>query len=350
MAELQGEKVSEEERRRMIRMLDNFEKESRDLENEDYEGEQETEVVPDLAERLRDIDLDTASPDTILSVLTPTERKTFEAALKEGSNAIETVVGVWHPWWLVSDASSALIRDLEGVGEGQSERQMVSGSTRPPILPNIRPLETLTKAKPNTNIYFGVVDILCVYAFVSRYFNGDLLEDAIGTCQVVWDLSHTLSTNQPFAYEGIEEAVATKPTYGISHAALTLLLTDTTHLLSSQAHTLSALSHLHDVFAQASASRPPGASSTPSSSEPRIPRAMRTRAFTTSKKLYFYTSLFSEKDAAEFLSVAQAAVKRIADEEEKVGGEMKVERERVDAARRAHAGKEEQERTLIEEV
>ncbi|KAJ3053102.1 hypothetical protein HK097_005045, partial [Rhizophlyctis rosea] len=280
LAELQGEKVSDQERFRMKQLLEKFEKQSREEEDSDDEDSD----LPDLSERLQGLDLDNASPEAILSALTPSEREVFEKMVRGEGGNVDAILPLWRPWWQTAEKTRPFV-DLSAPTES------ALGSARPPILSNMPSIDKIAKVKPSPNLVYNLLDILFSYAFVSRYLNGDLTEDTVGTCQILWDLSLVLSSNQPFAFDGVREAVATikskvtqKTTYGITSHTIISLLQDVTSIFSSPTSTLAALSDIHTLFSAASRASEPTDPTSPSTPQPSIPRALRQKAFASSKK------------------------------------------------------------------
>jgi hypothetical protein len=59
--------------------------------------------IPDLHERLRDVNLDDA--DSVWEKLTPAERQKFEEMLQSGD--VSQLAVPWEPWWLYRSDQSA---------------------------------------------------------------------------------------------------------------------------------------------------------------------------------------------------------------------------------------------------
>ncbi|KAJ3151163.1 hypothetical protein HDU86_006153 [Geranomyces michiganensis] len=321
MAELDGTKAQPSERTRMLQILRKFEAENdytsagarADDDADEDDGDDE---VPDLAERVHAIDLETADADTILSRLTPAERAEFEASLREGSDAIRGYVDIWTPWWWAHDddggtarvSGKSLIREID---ESPPAVPLEPKTTRPPILSNLKSLQSLTASKPADSLIFNLVDIIGAYAFMSRFLNGDWREDPVEGARIMWDVSRVVGSEQPFAFTSVHDALSSlklrtmqNESYGTSTHTTALNLADISRILASPPSVLSALSDAHNVFnaahtrqssqhedIAATASPPAPAPALP---PPVIPRAMRRRAFASAKKLYFYVCLLSE--------------------------------------------------------
>ncbi|KAJ3160990.1 hypothetical protein HDU88_007477 [Geranomyces variabilis] len=331
MSELDGHKSTPTERTRMLQILRKFERENdHTAANEDDDGDEagnDEHAVPDLAERLESLDLQTADSDTILSKLTPAERAEFEASLRAGPDAMRGYVDIWAPWWWDDDADSrdsettTLIRHMDGTPVGETELRAAKPQ-RPPVLGGLKSLRTLMAGKPDESVVFNLVDLIGAYAFMSRFLNGDWQEDPVEGARIMWDVSRVVGSEQPFAFSGVHDALASlkmrmmqNESYGVTAHTTALNLADISRILSSPQNVLSALSDAHNIFTAAHTIPTSHSNSTSPSPAPRpplIPRAMRRRAFASAKKLFFYVCLLSEtgKDdaGAALLPVLKAAV------------------------------------------
>ncbi|KAJ3041124.1 hypothetical protein HDV00_009838 [Rhizophlyctis rosea] len=226
-------------------------------------------------------------------------------------------------------------------------------------------LGTLTKVTPSSNLAFNLVDICFSYAFSCRYFNGELTEDTVGTCQILWDLSVTLSSSQPFAFNTAHEAVAAvknramqKQAYGIHNSAIVSLLRDVALILSTQLSTMSALSDIYTLF-NSSSRATIGESSSSEPPQHAIPRALRQKAFASTKKVYFYLSFVrsTEGMADSLKSVAEAVkheVERMTEEAHDLEREKSIfeeqRRRRKVGSAKEPATTEKMSKSLIEEI
>ncbi|TPX62276.1 hypothetical protein PhCBS80983_g00570 [Powellomyces hirtus] len=301
VAELGGQRASSGERERMLSMLRKFEADN----DESAGNDEEDDTIPDLAERLENIDM--ADSEAILSILTPGEREEFEASLREGPDAIRSYVDIWIPWW----AQDKLVQPslVQQISPDPSEAHQ-DHTSLPLILPHIKKLEKVTTKKPDDSIVFNVIELIGAYAFMCRFLNGDWMEDPIESARVMWDASRILSSNQPFAFSSVAEALASlkfrtlqHETYGVLPRTTALNLKDISDILSSHRYLIAALSDMSRVFSAAYKG------SQVDSSSPLIPRPMRQKAFGSEKKLYFYVCLFSEEqDMQSLLPVLKASV------------------------------------------
>ena len=86
MAELNSKKVSPEDKAKMMQALQNFEKSAmEELESVGQSLEKEQEQLPDILQRLADVDLNNASAQDILSRMTAEEISDFEKRIQVGS-------------------------------------------------------------------------------------------------------------------------------------------------------------------------------------------------------------------------------------------------------------------------
>lgn len=147
--------------------------------------------VPDLEERLHNINLDNA--DEVWSALTDAERQEFEALIKNGE--IEKLLPQWIPWWTYH-TKKKLVQDLD---EEKNEETM-----KLPSIIDVPIFNELQKASPN--VQFNVINVICAYAYIANYYNGDYLNCPIEATVVFLDLCDNMKLNKVF--ENSESAVA----------------------------------------------------------------------------------------------------------------------------------------------
>ncbi|KAI8816454.1 uncharacterized protein EV422DRAFT_545243 [Fimicolochytrium jonesii] len=334
--ELQGKRASDDERRKMVQMLRRFEESGEVGIQPDSDDEDPT---PELADRLQDIDLDMASPDAILDALTPAERAEFEASLREGSDAVRSYLSLWEPWWEAEQNRTPLVQDMEESANSEPCR-VEETSPVPKIIPRIKKMSQLKSAKPADDLIFNVVEIIGAYAFMCRYLNGDWSEDPIEGARILWDLSRTLSSNQAFAYPGVEEALVSlkmkllqNRTYGGGSKSFEMLLNDTATLFTSSDHLLSVFSDIHDLFGKAHS-----AAGKHEEGAATVPRALRQKLFASQKKTYFYLSFLSDDgDMDKLLDVVRAVVMLESNKESEESRTLSGERQAVDMLRKRPA-------------
>lgn len=198
-------KGSDESQRKMLDMLKKLEEQDREIQDE-IEAE-------DLEDRLGDLDIISAEPEAVWSVLTDKERKEFESAVKSGE--ISKVINIWVPWWSVRKdkerrmkieevhEANHVTRESPSIPEGVNKNRC---HQVPTVKRNIPPLNSLIRtSSPHVNVKFGLIDVLFAYAYVLRLYNGcpeDALEQAV---ESLLQLSPVLSQNAMF--ESVESAV-----------------------------------------------------------------------------------------------------------------------------------------------
>ncbi|RXW23049.1 hypothetical protein EST38_g2810 [Candolleomyces aberdarensis] len=151
-----------QERTQMLEVLKRFEEES--AENEDTFGvdKDEDEDEDGLSQRLANIDLESASADTLWSILTPKEREKFLQAVNDPSSEVaqqllssdELRKNLREPWWKVSNLPDDPILPRHQVEE--------------PSLIDIP--DSMLKPVPNRPLLvYNIVSICICYAFAIRH-------------------------------------------------------------------------------------------------------------------------------------------------------------------------------------
>lgn len=205
MEAMSGQKGSDESQRKMLDMLKKLEEQDRDI--------QEEIEVEDLEERLGELDINSADPEEVWSVLTERERHDFESAVKSGE--ISNVIDIWVPWWNLGKDDKSRV-NIEEVGDEKETTKEASGLPEkvnekihcqlPSVKQNIPSLNSLIKTStPHANVKFGCIDVLFAYAHVMRLYNGcpeDALEQSI---ENLLQLSPVLSQNAVF--DSVESVV-----------------------------------------------------------------------------------------------------------------------------------------------
>ncbi|CAG8448485.1 6654_t:CDS:2 [Ambispora gerdemannii] len=302
--EIKSKSVDDEEKRKMIELLQRFEREGDEMAAEEMmdEADEEVENNEDLTERFKNLDIESVSFETIWSRLNAREREKIEQEFEKISRTgkmgdltteIASEIKLWQPWWVTTQGDtmqSTKIQSLEGEEETRRNSHELS------ILENIQPLEELTKTPPDPAIVFHLVNILFAYAHTCRYLNGEIFEDSQGTCHILWDLSSSLSSKTTFVYENVSEAIsenlrtiAEKPKYTQSPEFMITVLKDLMDILTSANNVLKALTDLHDLFHNISSTSPDTAAvNTSLTQKNQQSRRERKQAFLSEKKIYFY--------------------------------------------------------------
>jgi len=161
-----------DERHKIVDMLRRLEN---DPSSERWSSDSEPE---DLADRICDIDLD-RHPERVWQRLTTAERQDFEQMVNDGR--IASLVSLWTPWW---------------IGNGLRLVEEVSNKLHsiniPPALSNLPEITTLAKSGISDSVPFSVVNILYGYSYVARLYNGDHLDVAAESAQVLCSMSEAL--------------------------------------------------------------------------------------------------------------------------------------------------------------
>ncbi|KAF8661330.1 hypothetical protein AX16_001426 [Volvariella volvacea WC 439] len=152
-----------QERAQMMQVLKHFEETSaeQDLELLDSDDEEE-DAVSDLAKRLQNVDLDSASPDAIWHLLTEEEKRKFVRALDNpDSELAQTLLSSevleqakQTPWW-----------ESDDVAKGSSEPRQ--RGTRPEA---IKVPVAMVKPHPTgPSLVFNMAAICLAYAYTTRH-------------------------------------------------------------------------------------------------------------------------------------------------------------------------------------
>ncbi|XP_053986309.1 zinc finger HIT domain-containing protein 2-like [Hylaeus volcanicus] len=203
--ELKSYENDPEDRKKMVEILKRVHQqtlENVDLETDDIRDEEEVEPeeqldsddeedVPDLENRLRNVNLNNA--DEVWSALTDAERQEFEALVKNGE--IEKLLPDWIPWWTYH-IKKKLVQEIDQ--EDDEQRIQV-----PPLI-DVPIFNELQKASPN--VHFNLINVVYAYAYIANYYNGDYLNCPIEATVVFLDLSDNMKQNK--VYENAESAVA----------------------------------------------------------------------------------------------------------------------------------------------
>ncbi|XP_076162753.1 zinc finger HIT domain-containing protein 2 [Ptiloglossa arizonensis] len=204
--ELESHGNDPEDRKKMIEILRRVHKETLkdvDLETDDISDEEtieeseelldsdDEENIPDLEQRLHNVNLDNA--DEVWSALTITEKQEFEALLKNGD--IEKLLPQWIPWW-THHIKKKLVQDMD---EQDNEQK-----TELPPLIDVPIFNELQKA--SSNVHFNLINVIYAYAYIANYYNGDYLNCPIEATVVFLDLSDNMKLNK--VYENVESAIS----------------------------------------------------------------------------------------------------------------------------------------------
>ncbi|KDQ51026.1 hypothetical protein JAAARDRAFT_199417 [Jaapia argillacea MUCL 33604] len=230
-----------EERLKMMEVLRRFEQDQlegeHDLEDEEDEHEEaDGDEENDLAKRMRNIDLDSASPENLWSFLTPSQRTKFLSALTNPSSELTQQLlsssalerELVEPWWEAPEIEEE--PDLDEIGANHREPQMCI--TIPTNL--IKPLPL------GSPLLYNACAITIAYAYTSRHLS---LSPLSSPSEENEEPTKLLSTLIPFLFDKkstirfgtLESAIAdlwARFNQGtISPSSFSTLLKDTANLI-----------------------------------------------------------------------------------------------------------------------
>ncbi|KAL2917711.1 hypothetical protein HK105_202584 [Polyrhizophydium stewartii] len=281
--EMRGARTSDEQRLRMMRILDRHARDAAlgdglgvgdgDLEDveEGEEGEEGEEEA--LAARLAGLDLETASASEILARLSPEEQRRFEELLRAPDDAMR-LLPEWVPWWSSSLSIKAARRSIaarldseddddedddEDDGDASEERDkrlaVDPASATPAMAEGIVPVAALTRATPHACLTNTVVDFICAYAYACRTLRGEIHSNPSEAAALVFAASHVLdaTTTPTFVYTTPRDAVSVAASRlgahcGAAVKAIIAVLHDTRDLVRAHRVAVLALSDLHRLL------------------------------------------------------------------------------------------------------
>lgn len=198
---LKSESVSNEDRRKMIEILQRV--------RLDDQGEEDGE-----------------EPEIDLTKLTKEQLEHFERDLANGK--IHQLVEQWIPWW----------------------EQKVT-TDRPQAPKNLPALTTISITPPSPLLPNLIIDLLYSYAYVQRLMNGDVGDDIMEGVGIIMELSSVLRSNA--IYQSGREAIyrcietANQPTLFNSVAFSIKIIDDVAHLLIGS-NPIDAMFELNQIF------------------------------------------------------------------------------------------------------
>ncbi|KAI5634225.1 hypothetical protein NE865_13095 [Phthorimaea operculella] len=202
----------------------------------------------DLEERIQGLDLGDA--DAIWNVLTEDERNEFEALVSQGD--VGSIVPQWEPWWAYSK-DARLVRDIDDKEEEEALKKC-------PKMVDVPEFRTITNIQPSLTIHYNITNLLASYAFVMRYFNGELEPIEGTTCLL--NVCATLDTNTNFeevamAVESVKQKCLQSDLIETDEASLEIMKRDTFFLLQGPSeenklyYCRAALSDIHTLLSRA---------------------------------------------------------------------------------------------------
>ncbi|KPI99000.1 Zinc finger HIT domain-containing protein 2 [Papilio xuthus] len=213
--------------------------------DESIDSDDDIEI--DLHERIKDLDLNDA--DALWNVLTEDERNEFEAVVR---GDVGSVLPQWEPWWMYKQ-EARLVEEVPSSGDDEHLKKC-------PCLKSVPKFTTITNVKPSPAISFNITNVVASYAFIMRYFNGEI--DALETITHILDICQNLSSNTNFneldtAIESVAQKCLQSELIETDEVSLEVMKHDTFLILKGPSpdnnayYCKAALSHLLEIFDQA---------------------------------------------------------------------------------------------------
>ncbi|XP_053617225.1 zinc finger HIT domain-containing protein 2 [Plodia interpunctella] len=213
-------------------------------------ADSDDEVADDLEQRIKDLDLNNA--DEMWNVLTEDEKNEFRALCNAGD--VTSIIPPWEPWWMYSKEEKL----VEEVNEKNMED--VEALRNCPGLKPVVEFGKLTTVQPSATIKMNIANVLTAYAFIMRYFNGELepIEGTICFLMICGNLgSNTNYDDLATAVESVAQKCLQTEFIETDKESLEVMKHDTFLILQGPSHdnrdhySKAALSHLHKVFGEA---------------------------------------------------------------------------------------------------
>ncbi|XP_073820050.1 zinc finger HIT domain-containing protein 2 isoform X2 [Musca autumnalis] len=245
--------------------IEDFDQDSLDSDDEEDGGREEAEGEEgeqgefedcdelDIAERLKDVDINDA--DEVWEHLTQEEKEEFKKLLANGD--IMKLVPDFKPWWLKE-------KNFKIVEIPAKKKDNGNLPTMPAIYENIPQFSTICSKEPAPCLHYNLWNILTAYACTARYFQGEHLTNPNEAAAFLVNLSSSLKYGTNF--EEVEDAIVSVEMEALTtgNAAAQLLPTgppqtllvesreqlqsDAKLLMSSRQTKLSALSDILKIF------------------------------------------------------------------------------------------------------
>ncbi|KAI9592972.1 hypothetical protein BDF19DRAFT_450013 [Syncephalis fuscata] len=293
VTELKNTRANDQERTRMLSFLRQIEEDVPEQAGARKDKHEDgADDVADLANRLKGLEIESASFDAIWDCMTPEERQDFHRVIHADSEEREALlqqVSLYHPWWEMDD----------------NRRPFKSACTGwPSSLQHLPLLENITTAIPSDSLLFNLIPVLYAYVFVCRYLNGDIHEDVVESAIVLMDIAPLIVSKQHTVFSSLDEATL----YGYQHIAESNVYKQSTHALATFSNDLVCLfsksyralsAALGDIYTILELASHKAASSIRSTDG-----SFRRKAFLASKKVYFYAvyvNWLMKKDSAKTL-------------------------------------------------
>nr|XP_026490773.1 zinc finger HIT domain-containing protein 2 [Vanessa tameamea] len=251
--ELASHQVGDDAKAKMIDILKKMHENDDDDQIEEIENVEEIDSDDgseiDLHTRIQDLNLD--DPDALWNALTEDERNDFEAMLNQGD--VGTIIPQWEPWWSFTKEKK-LVEDVE-----ESSKEM-EALKKCPEIKSVPKFTSLTTVKPSPAIRFNMANVVASYAFIMRYFNGEI--EPMETASYLLDICTNLNCNNNFedpesAVESVAQRCLQSELIQTDEASLEVMRNDTLQILQGPSeenklhYNKATFSHIIQIFADA---------------------------------------------------------------------------------------------------
>ncbi|KAL0079419.1 hypothetical protein F4703DRAFT_1193684 [Phycomyces blakesleeanus] len=203
-AEIQSRNDTEQSKQKMLQLLQRFEEENKNsLDGEDEDDEDEDEDKDDLAQRLGDLNIETADAGQLWNKLSSQERDDFEMMLKQLENEDTAWSSLelrpYEPWWEINQSLVQEIGQDNVAQENTSTKSKQSGAPEVPKVPSYSRLIGSDKA-PNPAVMWTMLHTGMTYCYLMRHCMGDLNDgNVLDTLDTLEHLSRSVlfSTDPP---------------------------------------------------------------------------------------------------------------------------------------------------------
>lgn len=200
----------------------------------------------DLEERLKGLNLDNA--DELWNALTEDEQNEFEALLNQGD--VGSILQQWEPWWLYHKERK-MVQEMNGDDEYEKALKNC------PDLKAVPKFDSLTKVQPSAAIKNNIINVLASYAFIMRYFNGEIepIEAVIYLLNICTNLDANTNFEDPsIAVESTVQKCLQSELIQTDEASLIVMKNDTLNIIrgpseeNNKYYCKAALAHIHSML------------------------------------------------------------------------------------------------------
>ncbi|XP_022831652.1 zinc finger HIT domain-containing protein 2 [Spodoptera litura] len=255
-SELMAHNADDESRDKMVdilkRMQDDDNIDINDLieyDDDDEPADSDDEEEDDLEKRIENINLDDA--DEIWNALTEDEKNEFEALINQGD--VGSIMPQWEAWWMYR-RDKKLVEDVDVKVDDEEALKNC------PALKAVPKFESLTAVKPSPAIKSNITNVLASYAFIMRYFNGEIEPGEATIC--LFNICDNLNSNTNFddpavALESVAQKCLQSELIQTDEASIAVMKKDTFLLIrgpsddNEKYYCQAALSDLHHILNRA---------------------------------------------------------------------------------------------------